>query len=165
MKLSELKTHFADIVVEENERFKAKLHEDYENKMSQAMIRKEYAASVKRPKIDEQLRVDLISEIKKPSSFLGRQCAHADLTYSLHGLQTAVPKSNYLSNTPFPEVNVSKFGTGRNSIQAQLGTNDSTALKRDRDYIRRIIQDSKEQRSQSVTADSPKQENKLIWDQ
>ena len=86
MKLSELKTHFADIVVEENERFKAKLHEDYENKMSQAMIRKEYAASVKRPKIDEQLRVDLISEIKKPSSFLGRQCAHADLTYSLHGL-------------------------------------------------------------------------------
>ena len=53
MKLSELKTHFADIVVEENERFKAKLHEDYENKMSQAMIRKEYAASVKRPKIDE----------------------------------------------------------------------------------------------------------------
>ena len=51
---------------------------------------------------------------------MGRQSAHADLTYTLHNQGVATPKSSYLTNqtTPFPEINLSKFGTGRNSIQA-----------------------------------------------
>ena len=62
---------------------------------------------------------------------------------------------------------MNKFGTGRNSIQAQLNPNNSMSLKKDRDYIRRIIQESKEQRSSSVNGDiqDVKSDNKLKWDQ
>ena len=50
-----------------------------------------------------------------------------------------------MQTTPYPEANLSKFGKGRDSVQSQLDDFDkSLSLKRDRDYIRRIIQESKE---------------------
>lgn len=63
------------------------------------------------------------------------------------------------------------FGKGRNSIQAQLSggqlLEDSIKLKRDREYIRRIIKDSKSpSRVSSINGDielSPKEETKLKW--
>ena len=53
MKLSEMKTHFADIVADENDRLKQKVREDYENKMMIQNQRREYASQVKKPRIDE----------------------------------------------------------------------------------------------------------------
>ena len=96
------------------------------------------------------------------------------MTYSLHNTPVAAPRSSNLASqvTPFPEINMSKFGTGRNSIQAQMSGNDDTlSLKKDRDYIRRIIQESKEsprKRANSINGDdieaaSPKDESKLKW--
>ena len=137
--------------------------------MHSQRARRDYASTVKKPKIDESLREKLLNEIQNPTSFMGRQSAHADLTYTLHNLEVAAPKSSHLSNqtTPFPEVNVSSFGKGRNSIQAQLNPNNSLSLKKDREYIRRIIQESKEQRSSSVNGDihDGKPDNRLKWDQ
>ena len=82
----------------------------------------------------------------------------------MHNLAVGVPRSNYLSiqTTPFPEVNLSKFGKGSNSVHAQVGQDDQAALKRDREYIRRIIKESKVQRAQSQNGDSPRTD-KLKW--
>ena len=80
--------------------------------------------------------------------------------------------SNYLSvQTPFPEVNVSSFGKGRNSVKQQLTAgqlDDSIKLKRDRDYIRRIIQESKKPSRRNsfegdIEEDIPKEESRLKW--
>ena len=89
-------------------------------------------------------------EIKNPSTYLGRQTSHADVIYS-DNKSSAVPRSSLLSiqSTPFPEINLAGFGTGRNSIQVQLGQDNTASLKKDREYIRRIIQDSKEHRAMS----------------
>ena len=117
----------------------------------------------------------LIDEIKNPTTVMGRQSAHGDMGYSLHNTPVAAPRSSNLAAqvTPFPEINMSKFGTGRNSIQAQIsGNDDSMSLKKDRDYIRRIIQESKDnqtKRANSMNGDgdvdisSPKEESKLKW--
>ena len=117
----------------------------------------------------------LIDEIKNPTTVMGRQSAHVDMAYSLHNTPVAAPRSSNLAAqvTPFPEINMSKFGTGRNSIQAQIsGNDDSMSLKKDRDYIRRIIQESKDnqtKRANSMNGDgdvdisSPKEESKLKW--
>ena len=49
---------------------------------------------------------------------------------------------------------MSKFGMGRNSIQAQLTPNElSMSMKKDRDYIRNITKETKEYRSMSVSGD------------
>ena len=74
------------------------------------------------------------------------------MAYTSHNLHVGAPRSSLLStqSTPFPEINLSKFGTGKNSIQAMLqqtAGDDSTEIKRDRDYIRRIIQESKEKKA------------------
>ena len=145
MKLGEFKTHFHDVVAQENAELKAKVNEDFDIRATNQIIRKEYAERIPKPKVDDNLREKLKTEIKKPTTFMGRQSAHADMSYSLHNVQIGVPKSNYLTNqtTPFPEINLQKFGTGRNSIQSVLQNtvDDSTSLKRDREYIRRIISD------------------------
>lgn len=67
-----MKTHFADIVADENDRLKQKITEDYTNKLMVQNQRREYASQVKKPKIDESLRDKLISEIRNPTTFMGR---------------------------------------------------------------------------------------------
>ena len=103
---------------------------------------------------------------------MGRQQAHADLTYMVKGTDSGVPKSNYLSvQTPFPEVNVGSFGKGRNSVKVQLTDGqleDTIKLKRDREYIRRIIKDSKKtsrfnSEDGDIADECPKEESKLKW--
>ena len=96
---------------------------------------------MKKPRIDTELREKLANEILHPTTFMGRQSAHA--TVPLHDVQVGVPKSSYLSaqRNSLPEIgNLSKLGAGRNSIQL---SNVDAPIKKDRDYIRRIIQESK----------------------
>ena len=62
-KLSEFKTQFSDLVVEEKERLKAQVNRDHEQKLNTQRLRREYASSVKKPKVDETLREKLINEI------------------------------------------------------------------------------------------------------
>ena len=66
MKLKELKTHFADMVEEENIKTKAKVTEDFAMRQAKSNIQKLYSKVVKKPKIDEKLRQDLEAEIKNP---------------------------------------------------------------------------------------------------
>ena len=122
-----MKTHFADIVAEENELIKNKVYEEFETEQLRALARKEHSEKVKKPKIDPELKAKLENEIKNPTTFIGRQSAHADMIYSLNGNNLAVPKSNYLSaqRQSLPDINsnsnsnsVSKyFSAGRNSVQ------------------------------------------------
>ena len=72
MKLEELKTHFHDNIMEENERAKAKYSEDFENRATNQIARKEYAQNVPKPKVDDSLREKLKTEIKHPTTFMGR---------------------------------------------------------------------------------------------
>ena len=61
--------------------------------------RKQYASSVKKPRIDEALKDKLLNEIKNPTSFMGRQSAHVDMAYSLHGgVDIMPPKSSHLAH-------------------------------------------------------------------
>ena len=121
---------------------KNKLKEDKESKLASLRNRLEYSSQIKKPKIDEALRDKLINQIKNPTTFMGRQSAHAEVQ-SLN-TEAAVPRSAFLSAlaTPYPEVNMSSFGTGRNSFKSQLAAatmDGSSSIKKDRDYIRRII--------------------------
>ena len=102
-----MKTHFADIVAEENELIKNKVYEEFETEQMRAIARKEYSEKVPRPKIDLELKAKLENEIKKPTSFIGRQSAHADVLYTLHGKDIAAPKSSYLSvqRQSLPDIN------------------------------------------------------------
>ena len=75
---------------------------------------------MKKPKVDTELKAMLENEIKKPTSFIGRQSAHADILY--HNNEIAVPKANYLSahRQSLPEINNVKINSNiaatRNSI-------------------------------------------------
>ena len=96
-KIGNLKTHFADIVAEESELIKNKVYEEFETEQQRALARKQYAEKVKKPKVDTDLKAKLENEIKNPTTFIGRQSAHADILYTLNGQDIGVPKSNYLS--------------------------------------------------------------------
>ena len=78
---------------------------------------------------------------------MGRQSAHADLAYTVHNVEVGVPKSSYLSaqRNSLPEISgLNKLGAGRNSVQLSNNEGSSVVpIKKDRDYIRRIIQESK----------------------
>ena len=98
---------------------------------------------MKKPKIDADLRDKLANEIKNPTTFMGRQSAHADMAYTIHDVQVGVPKSSYLSaqRNSLPEIgNLNKLSAGRNSLNI---SNVEAPIKKDRDYIRKIIQESK----------------------
>ena len=74
---------------------KNKVYEEFETEQQRALARKQYADKVKKPKVDTELKVMLENEIKKPTTFLGRQSAHADILYQNN--EIAVPKANYIS--------------------------------------------------------------------
>lgn len=67
-----MKTHFADIVAQENEFIKNKVYEEFETEQQRAIARKQYADKVKKPKVDVELKAMLENEIKKPTTFMGR---------------------------------------------------------------------------------------------
>ena len=71
-KLMDFRTQFSDRVLEENQRLKAKITEDFDSKLLNQQTRKEYASSVKKPRIDENLKDKLLNEIKHPTTFMGR---------------------------------------------------------------------------------------------
>ena len=71
-KLMDFRTQFSDRVQEENQRLKAKITEDFDSKLLNQQARKEYASSVKKPRIDENLKDKLLNEIKNPTTFMGR---------------------------------------------------------------------------------------------
>lgn len=68
----DFRTQFSDRVLEENQRLKAKITEDFDSKLLNQQTRKEYASSVKKPRIDENLKDKLLNEIKHPTTFMGR---------------------------------------------------------------------------------------------
>ena len=78
----------------------------------------------------------------------------------------AVPKSNYLSaqRQSLPEIGNNSSNklssVGRNSISVQ---NQEQPTKKDREYVRRIIQESK-RNNLSVDGDSGQGQAKLKWD-
>jgi len=58
--------------VENYSKAKSKVQDEHAQKHAQQKQRKDYASSVKKPKIDENQRLKLINEIKNPTTFMGR---------------------------------------------------------------------------------------------